>query len=374
MEPSLPEAWDWKVAYNPDGQKPDRTASHCRTRREGVIPLAAPLEPLEPGDLSGTATLVPQGDARIQGRSLGRIAWTRLKRDRWALAGGIVIVVLVVLAIVSVFLADANVLDTSSYHQDLINSDTDSPTGFFGGISLSHPLGVDPQFGRDMLARVLVGSQFSLLIAFSATILSVVIGVIMGVIAGFFGGWVDTVINWLMNVFLAFPLLLFAIALTGVVQTASGTAFGLSGNTLHVAVLVFVIGFFNWPYIGRIIRGQTLSLREREFVDAARSVGARGFYVLWHELLPNLVGPILVYSTLLIPTNILFEAALDFLGVGLRLPTPSWGAMLADAVTNQYYTVDPEYILVPGLAIFIAVMAFNLLGDGLRDALDPRSH
>jgi peptide/nickel transport system permease protein len=332
---------------------------------------------LDPVELSGATAGASPRDAAgraIQGRSLGRIAWTRLKRDRWALAGGIVIIVFVVLAIVSVFLSNAGVLDVSTYHQNLINQNTDSPTGFFGGISLSHPLGIDPQFGRDMLARVLVGSEYSLLIAFSATIISVVIGVIMGVIAGFFGGWVDTVINWLMNVFLAFPLLLFAIALTGVVQTASGTAFGLSGNTLHVAVLVFVIGFFNWPYIGRIIRGQTLSLREREFVDAARSVGARGFYVLWHELLPNLIGPILVYSTLLIPTNILFEAALDFLGVGLRLPTPSWGAMLADAVTNQYYSVDPEYILVPGLAIFITVMAFNLLGDGLRDALDPRSH
>jgi ABC-type dipeptide/oligopeptide/nickel transport system permease subunit len=307
----------------------------------------------------------------IQGRSLGQIAWMRLKRDRWALAGGVVIVLLVLVAIASVFLENAGVLDVQTYHQDLVDLNTDKPLGFFGGISWAHPLGIDPQFGRDMLSRTLVGAQYSLLIAFTATVLSVVLGVIMGVVAGYFGGWVDTVINWMMNVFLAFPLLLFAIALTGVVQDG---AFGLSGNTLHIAVLVFVIGFFNWPYIGRIIRGQTLSLREREFVDAARSLGARGFYVLWHELLPNLVGPILVYATLLIPTNILFEAALDFLGVGLKLPTPSWGAMLADAVNNQYYSVDAEYILVPGLAIFIAVMAFNLLGDGLRDALDPRSN
>ncbi len=338
--------------------------------------MAAPLEPLEPADLSGSMVEIqPDAPGAIQGRSLGQIAWTRLKRDHWAIAGGIVIIVLIVLAIASVFLQGAGVLDVATYHQNLIDLNTDKPTGFFGGLSLTHPLGVDPQFGRDMLSRILVGAQYSLLIAFCSTLLSVVIGTIMGVVAGFFGGWVDTVINWLMNVFLAFPLLLFAIALTGVVQsTPSGKAFGLSGNPLHVVVLVFVIGFFNWPYIGRIIRGQTLSLREREFVDASRSVGARGFYVLWHELLPNLIGPILVYSTLLIPTNILFEAALDFLGVGLRLPTPSWGALLADAVNNQYYSIDPEYVLVPGLAIFIAVMAFNLLGDGLRDALDPRSY
>ena len=135
----------------------------------------------------------------------------------------------------------------------------------------------------------------------------------------------------------------------------------------------FIIGFFAWPYMGRIIRGQTLSLREREFVDAARSLGARGPYILFRELLPNLVGPILVYSTLLIPTNILFEAALSYLGVGIIPPTPSWGGMISDAVNNGIYSVDPMYMIIPGLAIFITVMAFNLFGDGLRDALDPKS-
>jgi len=194
--------------------------------------------------------------------------------------------------------------------------------------------------------------------------------VIMGVIAAYFGGWVDSVIARAMDIFLAFPLLVFAIALIGVIP---GSAFGLSGNTLRVALLVFVIGFFAWPYMGRIIRGQTLSLREREFVDAARSLGARGHYIMFRELLPNLVGPILVYATLLIPTNILFEAALDYLGVGLIPPTPSWGQMLSDAVSQGFFSIDPMYMIIPGLAIFITVMAFNLFGDGLRDALDPRS-
>jgi peptide/nickel transport system permease protein len=152
-----------------------------------------------------------------------------------------------------------------------------------------------------------------------------------------------------------------------------GSAFGLSGNTLRVTLLIFIIGFFAWPYMGRIIRGQTLSLREREFVAAARSLGARGPYILFRELLPNMVGPILVYATLLIPTNILFEAALDFLGVGIIPPTPSWGQMLATAVNQGFYYVDPMYMIIPGLAIFLTVLAFNLFGDGLRDALDPRS-
>src|SRR6202035_2219104 len=224
-----------------------------------------------------------------------------------------------------------------------------------------HPLGVEPVTGRDMLSRIVNGAQVSLLIAFLATVLAVGIGVFMGVIAGYFGGWVDSVIARSMDVFLAFPLLVFAIALVGVIPSA---AFGLSGNALRIGLLVFVIGFFNWPYMGRIIRGQTLSLREREFVDAARSLGARAPYILFRELLPNLIAPILVYATLLIPTNILFEAALEYLGVGLYVPTPTWGQMLSNAVLNGYYSLDPEYMLVPGLAIFITVMAFNLFGDG----------
>jgi peptide/nickel transport system permease protein len=161
---------------------------------------------------------------------------------------------------------------------------------------------------------------------------------------------------------------LFALALAGVIPDK---AFGLKGDSLRIAVIIFIIGFFNWPYVGRIIRGQTLSLREREFVDAARSLGARSPYILSRELLPNLVAPILVYSTLLIPTNILFEAALSYLGVGVRPPRATWGGMISEA-TNWYQT-DPEFLVPSGLAIFITVLAFNLLGDGLRDALDPRS-
>jgi len=195
-----------------------------------------------------------------------------------------------------------------------------------------------------------------------------VIGTVMGVISGYFGGWVDTVISRSMDAFLAFPLLLFAIALAGVVPDQ---AFGLSGNTLRIALLVFIIGFFSWPYIGRIIRGQTLSLREREFVEAARSLGARPMYIIFREVLPNLVAPILIYATLLIPTNILFEAALSFLGVGVRAPTATWGGMLSEA--THWYQVAPHFMLFPGLAIFVTVLSFNLFGDGLRDALDPRA-
>ena len=302
----------------------------------------------------------------IEGRSLGQIAWMRLRRDKVAMGAGIVVIFLILAAIAGPHL----VQNPDTFHSDLIDPTFLRPKGPFGGISLAHPLGVEPENGRDLLARIVVGAQYSLLIAFLATLLAVGLGTFFGVLAGYVGGWVDAVIARAMDVFLAFPLLVFALALIGVIPDS---AFGLSGNSLRIAVLIFVIGFFAWPYMGRIIRGQTLSLREREFIDAARSLGARTPYVLFRELLPNLVAPILVYATLLIPTNILFEAALDYLGVGLYVPTPSWGQMLSSAVQNGFYYIDPEYMLVPGITIFITVMAFNLFGDGLRDALDPKT-
>jgi len=307
------------------------------------------------------------GGERIEGRSLGRIAWMRLRRDKVAMGGGIVVLLLVIASVVLPFFVGS----PNAPHAELVDPVLSRPKAGFlhSGVSLKHPFGIEPSnLGRDLFSRIVNGARYSLLIAFFATLLSVAIGVVLGVVAGFFGGWVDTLIARTMDVFLAFPILLFAIALAGVIPDK---AFGLHGVTLRVGVLVFIIGFFNWPYIGRIIRGQTLSLREREFVDAARSLGARPSYILFRELLPNLVGPILVYSTLLIPTNILFEAALSFLGVGINPPTPTWGGMLSDAV--PLYSVTPHFMFVPGMAIFITVMAFNLFGDGLRDALDPRA-
>jgi ABC-type dipeptide/oligopeptide/nickel transport system permease subunit len=254
------------------------------------------------------------------------------------------------------------------FHYEKVDPNLQVAEGHFGGISPDFLFGVEPVNGRDVFSRVVYGSRISLLIACLATLLSVLLGTVLGVVAGYFGGWIDTLISRTMDVFLAFPLLLFAIALAGVVPDR---AFGLTGDTLRIALLVFIIGFLNWPYIGRIVRGQTLSLREREFVDAARSLGASSPRILVTELLPNLIAPILIYSTLLIPANILFEAALSFLGVGVRPPTPTWGGMLSEA--THWFQIAPNFMLFPGLAIFLTVLAFNLFGDGLRDALDPRS-
>ncbi|MET9337900.1 MULTISPECIES: ABC transporter permease [unclassified Nonomuraea] len=329
--------------------------------------MTAPLDvPESASSAAPEAVVAATSGKAIEGRSLGQIAWRRLKRDKVAMAGASVIIFLMLVAVFAPLIVGALGHDPLQYHEDLVDSGTLAPKGAYGGISSEFLFGVEPVNGRDIFSRVVYGARISLLIAFLATLVSVVIGTALGVIAGYCGGWIDSFIGRAMDVFLAFPLLVFALALAGVVPDQ---AFGLSGDTLRVTLLIFIIGFFNWPYLGRIIRGQTLSLREREFVDAARSLGARGPYIIFRELLPNLVAPILIYATLLIPSNILFEAALSFLGVGVRPPTPTWGGMLSDAA--RFYTI-PHFMIFPGLAIFITVLAFNLFGDGLRDALDPR--
>ncbi|MER7071613.1 ABC transporter permease [Terrabacter sp. NPDC000476] len=329
--------------------------------------MSTPLE-LEPGSTSAEPESVLRGEKKIEGRSLGQIAWMRLKRDKVALGGGVFVLLLILMALCAPLIVGLLGHPPDEFHQELVDANLQIPTAPFGGMSWDFLFGVEPVNGRDIFSRIIYGSQISLLIAFLATLLSVVIGTILGVVAGYFGGVVDTIISRSMDIFLAFPLLVFAIALVGVVPDE---AFGLKGDSLRIAVIIFIIGFFNWPYIGRIIRGQTLSLREREFVDAARSLGARTPYILLKELLPNLIAPILVYATLLIPTNILFEAGLSFLGVGVQAPRATWGGMLSDAA--QWYQIDPWFMVWPGLAIFVTVLAFNLFGDGLRDALDPRS-
>ena len=324
--------------------------------------------PLDVPD-SATQAVAPVAEVgAVAGRSPWQIAWKRLRRDRVALGGGVVVVLLVVVAVCAPLIVAVLGHPPQEFHYEKIDPDLQVPTGRFGGISGDFLFGAEPVNGRDLFSRVIYGSRISLLIAFLATLLSALLGTTFGVIAGYFGGWVDTVISRTMDVFLAFPLLLFAIALAGVVPDQ---AFGLSGDTLRIVLIVFIVGFVNWPYVGRIVRGQAISLREREFIDAARSMGASTPRILLTEMLPNLVAPILVYTTLLIPTNILFEAALSFLGVGVRPPTPTWGGMLSDA--THWYQIAPHFMLWPGLAIFVTVLAFNLFGDGLRDALDPRS-
>ena len=331
-----------------------------------TAPLHEPTAEAAPS-AAEEAAVASAGDKAVQGRSLGRIAWERLKRDKLALTGGIVVLVLVVLALLAPVITGLYGQDPDAYHESLIDPLFSTPKGSLGGISGDHWLGVEPVNGRDIFARILYGARISLLVGFLSAIVAVVLGTILGILAGFFGGWVDSVISRVMDGLLAFPQLLFIIALVSVMPNEM---LGLSGSSVRVFVMILVIGFFGWPYIGRVVRGQTLSLREREYVEAARSLGAGRFYILFKELLPNLVAPIIVYTTMMIPTNILTEAALSFLGVGVKPPTSSWGQMLSTAI--DYYASDPMYMVVPGVAIFITILSFNLFGEGVRDALDPK--
>jgi peptide/nickel transport system permease protein len=318
-----------------------------------------PSAPVEPAK--------DDGGRKVEGRSLKQIAWNRLKRDKVALGGGIVVVLLVLVAVFAPLIVSLLGHPPNEFHQDKLDPLTNLPQGTLGGISSDFLLGIEPNKGRDVFSRIVYGARISLLVAFLAAIVATVLGTLFGIMAGYFGGWVDTVISRVMDVLLSFPQLLFIISLVSVLPD---DLLGLTGSGVRIAVLVMVIGFFGWPYIGRIVRGQTLSLREREYVEAARSLGGGKRHILFRELLPNLVAPIVVYMTLMIPTNILTEAALSFLGAGVRPPTASWGGMLRDAL--ETYEHDPMFMIVPGVTIFITVLAFNLFGDGLRDALDPK--
>ena len=235
------------------------------------------------------------------------------------------------------------------------------------GPSSAHPFGVD-RLGRDVFSRTIYGSRVSLEVAFISTGIAVLIGVVVGLLAGFYRGWVDTVLSRLTDVVLAFPILLLGLGLAAACSGANGCFGGLIQPGLPVVIMVIAV--INWTYIARIVRGQVLSLREKEFVEAARSLGASDRRIIVHEILPNLLAPLIVYSSLLIPANILLEAALSFLGVGVAGGTPSWGAMISEATS-----LFPDawwFMLFPGLALLFAVLAFNLVGDGLQDALDPR--
>jgi ABC-type dipeptide/oligopeptide/nickel transport system permease subunit len=220
-------------------------------------------------------------------------------------------------------------------------------------------LGADA-LGRDTLVRVLYGARISLLVATSATVLALIIGITLGLLAGYLGGWVDAVVNRLTETAMAFPNLLLAVGLAVVVGP----------GLLNV---VIIIALFTWYYPARIVRSATVSTKQMTFVAAAKTVGARPRRILLVHLLPQVWGPLLVYATSIIANNIIFEAGLSYLGVGVPPPTPSWGSMLSDAVTSGMYQVDITLALVPGLALMITMLAFNLLGDGIRDALDPKA-
>ena len=305
----------------------------------------------------------PSGGGAVAARSPLQLFWRRFRRDKVALAALGFIVALVLVAVLATPIRKLfgapppNVQETSAL------DDFGLPSGPSG----DHLFGVD-QIGRDVFSRVLYGAQVSLKVAFIATGLSVIIGVVMGMIAGFFRGWVDTGIARVIDVLLAFPVLLLGLGLATACSSKDGCLGGLLQPGLKIVIFIIILA--NWPYVARIIRGQVLSLREKEFVEASRSLGAGNFRIIFREILPNLVAPIIVYATLFIPANILLEAALSFLGVGVQPPQASWGKMLSDA--TEIFDTAWWYMFFPGMSLLLTVLAFNLVGDGLQDALNPK--
>ena len=297
-------------------------------------------------------------------RSPWQLFWRRLREDKVALVALGVIVALVLAAIfaplvVKLFGAPGpNVQDRNAVDA-------------FGtplGPSAGHLFGVDP-LGRDVFARTVYGARVSLLVGIVGTVVAMLLGVAVGLLAGYYRGWVDTLLSRLVDVVLSFPVLLLGIGIASACSLGNGCVAG--AITPGVRTVILVVALVSWTSIARIVRGQVLSLREREFVVAARSLGASNLRIVIREILPNLTASIIVYSSLLLPQTILLEAALSFLGVGVSPPTASWGWMIADAADN--FDTQWWYMVFPGAALLLTVLAFNLLGDGIRDALDPRA-
>jgi peptide/nickel transport system permease protein len=306
---------------------------------------------------------IVRGDQPVAARSPLQLFWRRFRRDKVAMVALGFIVLLVLVAILAGPITKLVGVPAPNVQQ----ADALDSFGLPEGPSSAHPLGVD-QLGRDVFSRVVYGAQVSLTVAFIGTGLSVLFGTILGTLAGFYRGWVDTMLARTLDVLLAFPVLLLGLGLATACSGEDGCVGGLIQPGL--SVVIFIIVLANTPYVARIIRGQVLSLREKEFIEASRSLGASNLRIMVRDIVPNLVAPIIVYATLFIPANILLEAALSFLGVGVQPPRSSWGEMLADAIS--IFNVAWWFMLFPGLALLLTVLAFNLVGDGLQDALNPK--
>ena len=318
-----------------------------------------------------TAVEARDGAVPIAGRTPWQITRARLTRDKVTMVALGAAVFFILLALSAPLMIQAGWIDPYTAHSDLVGGLGSMPIGPAGGVSWAHPMGVEPGTGRDIFSRVIAGLTVSLIVATSAVLLSAVLGTVIGIISGTAGGRIDWFFSRVIDFVLSFPQTLMLIALSTIVIDALQAAMNTDRTVPSMIFMILVMGFFGWPYFARILRGQVLSLKEREFIEAANSLGASRTRIYFTELLPHLWAPILVYSTLIMPQNIATEAALGFLGVGIQPPTPSFGSILNDSV--HYATSDPAYFMFPGITLFLVVLSFNLLGDGLRDALDPKA-
>jgi peptide/nickel transport system permease protein len=286
--------------------------------------------------------------------SYSTLIWRRLRRDRIAMFGAVLVVLLILVALFAPFIAPHE--PAEQFRDGLTPDGQPVPSTLFRSQGETEfLLGTDAN-GRDLLSRIFYGAQVSLTVGVLANLLAVTLGIIIGMTAGYLGGWVETLLMRFTDIMMAFPTLLLAMTLVAILKPS-------------LWIIIVVIGLVYWTWIARVVYSQVLTLREREFVISSRALGASRRYIILHHILPQLIPVIIVWGTLGIATNVMLEASLSYLGIGVQPPTPSWGGMIQQG--QSYYRSAPWLVIYPGLAIMITVFAFNLLGDGLRDALDP---
>ena len=329
---------------------------------------------------------IAQINKQIKGESLWVDSWRRLKRNRAALLGGVIIILNILVAIFAPMIAPKDFRTQVLVDHDaaprwvttMFPNMTPKDEGGYVTISDNYPLGAD-NLGRDLLSRIIYGTQVSLAVAFIGPTVSILLGMLVGMVAGYFGGRVDNILMRLVDLMYAFPALLLIILFMtffrtsfsnpepGTLQYTLGKLDAASGGMIFIFI---GIGMTSWMQMARLVRGQVLSVREKEYVEAAHALGTTTPTIMFRHILPNILGPLIIAETLTIPTYISYEAFLSFIGLGVNPPTPSWGSMISDG--SRLISTYPNQALFPAFALFMIMFAFNFLGDGLRDALDPR--
>jgi len=308
--------------------------------------------------------------ANVIGRTPRQLAWRRFRRNRFGLPALVISLTITFVTLMTPIVGKLLGIDGRERFPETLSS-RGMPIGKFGGISWSHPLGIEPGIGHDLLARLLFGARISFFVALITTVLSITIGVVAGIMMGFFRGRVDSTIGRFIDFLLAFPSFFMIVALSlPMVQRLEKSGIA-EGNTARMLYLVLILIFFGWPYLARVIRSQVLSIRERDYVMAARALGASNTRIIFKEILPNLWSIIIVYFSLSLPGYLTAEAVFSFLGLGIQPPDASWGLLISDSI--KYVMNAPTYFFITTISLVFVVLTFNLLGDAVRDALDPKS-